>query len=70
MDQERHEVYERIPWERLERPSGDRQWMLIALAAAVAVGALAFSFMKNQPATTADVVVSEPILAQLLRLHR
>ena len=62
MDQERHEVYERIPWERLERPSGDRQWMLVVLAGAVAVGALAFSFMKNQPSATADVVISEPIV--------
>jgi len=62
MDKERQEVYERIPWERLERPGGDRQWMLIALAGAVAVGALAFSFMKNQPAATADVVVSESIV--------
>jgi hypothetical protein len=49
MDHERNEVYERIPWETLERPSADRQWLLIAVAAALAVGALAFSFIRGQP---------------------
>lgn len=50
MDDERQEVYERIPWETLEKQGGDRQWLLIAVAGAVAIGALAYSFMKNQPA--------------------
>jgi hypothetical protein len=49
MEPERHEVYERIPWEHLERPKPDRQWLMIAVAAAVALGALAYSFTKNQP---------------------
>lgn len=49
MDHERDEVYERIPWETLDRPAGDRQWLIIAVAGAVAVGALAFSFMRGQP---------------------
>lgn len=48
MDEERNEVYERIPWETLERQSGDRQWWIVAVAAAVALGALAYSFMKSQ----------------------
>jgi len=55
MEPERDEVYERIPWEHLERPRPDRQWLLIAVAAAVALGALAYSFVKNQP------VVSPPV---------
>lgn len=50
MDEERQEVYERIPWETLDKQSGDRQWMVIAVAGAVAVGALAYSFVKSQPA--------------------
>lgn len=50
METERNEVYERIPWETLDRAGGDRQWLVIAVAGAVAVGALAFSFMRGQPA--------------------
>ncbi|MFV1961094.1 MAG: hypothetical protein ACC658_04595 [Acidimicrobiia bacterium] len=50
MDEERQEVYERIPWETLEKQGGDRQWLVVAVAGAVAVGALAYSFMKSQPA--------------------
>jgi hypothetical protein len=50
MDRERNEVYERIPWETLERKGGDRQWLMIALAAAIVLGALAYSFMSNRPA--------------------
>jgi hypothetical protein len=50
MEPERDEVYERIPWETLEKKSGDRQWLLYAVAGAVVLGALVYSFMKNQPA--------------------
>ncbi len=50
MDEERQEVYERIPWETLDKQSGDRQWLVVAVAGAVAVGALAYSFVKSQPA--------------------
>lgn len=57
MDQERQEVYERIPWETLEKKGGDRQWLVLAVAAAVAVGALAYSFMQNRP--SASPVASE-----------
>ena len=49
MEQERDEVYERIPWETLEKRESDRQWMVYAVAGAVVLGALAFSFMRNQP---------------------
>lgn len=49
MEPERNEVYERIPWETLDRRTGDRQWLIIAMAGAVAVGALAYSFMRGQP---------------------
>lgn len=49
MDQERQETYERIPWEALERPRGDRQWLMVAVAGAVAVGALAYSFVAGRP---------------------
>ena len=50
MDTEREEVYERIPWETLEKKGGDHQWMVYAVAGAVTLGALAYSFTKNQPA--------------------
>lgn len=71
MDQERHEVYERIPWETLDKQGGDRQWVVIAVAGAVVAGALAYTFVKSQPATpapvpTAPVVVADappPVLA-------
>jgi hypothetical protein len=66
METERDEVYERIPWETLDRGGGDRQWLIIALAGAVAVGALAFSFMRGQPApapmATPSVEPSAPAL--------
>ncbi|HEY6634719.1 MAG TPA: hypothetical protein VI141_03810 [Acidimicrobiia bacterium] len=51
MGPERDEVYERIPWETLERKGGDRQWLVYAVAGAVTLGALAYSFTRNQPAT-------------------
>lgn len=71
MENERNEVYERIPWETLEKKGVDRQWLYIGLAAAIALGALAYSFMRNQPvdtspppeaasASTATVVTTPP----------
>lgn len=51
MGQERDEVYERIPWETLERKRGERQWLVYAVAGAVTLGALAYSFTRNQPAS-------------------
>lgn len=50
MEPDRPEIYERIPWETLEKQGNDRQWLLYAVAGAVVLGALAYSFMKNQPA--------------------
>lgn len=51
MEQERPEVYERIPWETLEKTGTDKQWLFMAIAGAVALGALAYTFMRNQPAS-------------------
>jgi len=69
MDRERNEVYERIPWETLERKGGDKQWWMIAVAGAIVLGALAYSFMSNRPIAvplepTADAVstiAAEPV---------
>jgi hypothetical protein len=75
MDPERHETYERIPWETLEKTTGDRQWLVYAVAGAVVLGALAYSFMRNQPtaglpqdaappvATTAPATIPPPTSA-------
>lgn len=49
MEPDRQEVYERIPWETLENKGGDRQWLVYAVAGAVVLGALAYSFMRSQP---------------------
>lgn len=49
MDPERQETYERIPWEALDNRRRDPNKMVMIVAAAVAVGALAFSFTRNQP---------------------
>jgi len=51
VEQERNEVYERIPWETLEEKKGDRQWLMFAVAGAVVLGALAYSFMSSRPGT-------------------
>ena len=54
MESERNEVYERIPWETLEtKGGGDRQWWMFALAGAIVLGALAYSYMSNRPASQA-----------------
>ncbi|HLF61858.1 MAG TPA: hypothetical protein VI980_11845 [Acidimicrobiia bacterium] len=69
MERERNEVYERIPWETLERKGGDRQWWMIAVAGAIVLGALAYSFMSNRStavtiepsAGVVSTVVAEPV---------
>ncbi|HEY4606678.1 MAG TPA: hypothetical protein VIH55_03440 [Acidimicrobiia bacterium] len=63
MEQERNEVYERIPWERLEEKKNDRQWLMFGLAGAVVLGALAYSYMSNRPVavTTGSTV---PVAAE------
>jgi hypothetical protein len=50
MEPKRNETYERIPWETLEEQKPDRQWLIMAVAGAVVLGALAYSFMSNRPA--------------------
>ena len=64
MEQERSEVYERIPWETLDQKKGDRQWIIFAIAGAVVLGALAYSFMSNRPqAEPSAPVVADPLTA-------
>ncbi len=64
MEQERSEVYERIPWETLDQKKGDRQWIIFAIAGAVVLGALAYSFMSNRPQEAPpSVVVADPLPA-------
>ncbi len=48
---DRDEVFERIPWETLQQPPRDNSRLVIYVAGAVVVGALAFSFVRSQPAT-------------------
>lgn len=69
MDGERHETFERVPWETLQRPARDRQWGMFAIAGAVVIGSLAYSYMSGRPApqppaaTTAPVAVAPPPVA-------
>ncbi len=58
MEQERAEVYERIPWETLEKQGPDRQWLVMGVAGAIAVGALAFTFVRSQPPPAPVAVVA------------
>ncbi|HEU5113577.1 MAG TPA: hypothetical protein VFU96_09675 [Acidimicrobiia bacterium] len=63
MEPERHETYERIPWETLEEKKPDRQWLMMAVAGAVVLGALAYSFMSSRPApvpVTSSVAPVDP----------
>jgi len=60
MEPERPEVYERIPWETLEKKSNDRQWLFYAVAGAIALGALAYSFVRSQPAAVAPLSEPQP----------
>lgn len=59
MDTERQEVYERIPWETLEKKTSDRQWIVYAVAGAVVLGSLAYSFMRSQPTAPPPPVAEE-----------
>ena len=72
MEPERNETYERIPWETLEEKKPDRQWMMMAVAGAVVLGALAYSFMTSRPAplpaaSTVNATVPEttPVASQV-----
>lgn len=62
MEPERDEVYERIPWETLEKKGGDRQWLVYAVAGAVTLGALAYSFTRNQPSAPVAVVTPSTLV--------
>ena len=57
--EDRAEVYERIPWEMLDQKQTDRQWVVYAVAGAIVLGAVAYSFMSNRPPQ--PVVAAEPI---------
>jgi len=56
MEEERHEVYERIPWETLEKKGTDRRWLAYAVAGAVVVGALGYTFIQNRPLPLPETV--------------
>jgi hypothetical protein len=59
---ERSEVYERIPWETLEEKKPDRQWMMLAVAGAMVLGALAYTWTSSRaaPAPTTTVTAAVP----------
>lgn len=63
MDEKNQEVYERIPWESLEKQGGDRQWLILGIAGAVVAGSLGYSFMSNRsaplPPPPTDTVAAE-----------
>lgn len=63
MEQERHETYERIPWEALDRRRPDPGRLVIAGAVAVALGALAFSFMRSRPMAPPETVAQSTLPA-------
>ena len=63
MESERNETYERIPWETLDEKKPDRQWLMMAVAGAVVLGAIAYSFMSNRPApvpVASSVAAADP----------
>ncbi len=69
MDEKNQEVYERIPWESLEKQGGDRQWLILGIAGAIVAGSLGYSFMSNRaaplppPPTEATAAVTAPATA-------
>lgn len=61
MGEEREEIYERIPWESIERPAEDRRWLVYAVAGAITLGSLTYSFVSRPvltPMATATTGVS------------
>jgi hypothetical protein len=57
---ERGEVYERIPWEMLEKGrNDDRRWLLFGIAGAVVLGALAYSLVGNHSSSPSPDPVSQ-----------
>lgn len=61
MEDKREEIYERIPWERIESQKGDKQTLIIGLAAAIVVGALAYSYMSGRSVDVAPVTSQETV---------
>lgn len=64
MGEERDEIYERIPWESIERPAGDRRWLVYAVAGAITLGSLTYSFVSRPvlaPRAPATTVVSSAV---------
>lgn len=59
-NQERNEVFERIPWEMLEPKRTDRQWLVLGLAGAVVAGVLAYSVVGNRAAPATAPVGPQP----------
>lgn len=47
MGEERNEIYERIPWDAIDRPAPDRRWLAYAVAGAIALGSITYSFMSR-----------------------
>jgi hypothetical protein len=73
---ERNEVFERIPWETLEEKKPDRQWIMLAVAGAIVLGALAYTWTSSRavpitvtttpatvPTTVPAVAVAPPAAA-------
>jgi hypothetical protein len=62
MEPERNEVYERIPWETLEEKKPDRQWMVMAVAGAVVLGALAYTWASSRadPVAVTTIAAAPP----------
>jgi len=63
MEQERNEVYERIPWERLEEKRSDHNWLMFGLAGAVVLGALAYTLVGNRPVSVPAMTTIEEVSA-------
>jgi hypothetical protein len=58
MEPERNEVFERIPWETLEEKKPDRQWLMLAVAGAIVLGALAFSWTSSRATPIPETTIA------------
>jgi hypothetical protein len=59
---ERNEVFERIAWETLEEKKPDRQWIMLAVAGAIVLGALAYTWTSGRaaPLTVSTTAAAVP----------
>ena len=62
MEDQRPEVFERIPWENLRLDRPDRRWIAYMAAGMIAVGALAYSFASSR-APSVEPLGSVPAMA-------